>query len=216
MAIPDFQALMRPLLAFAADGAEKSTKGATESLAKELKLSDDELHHLLPSGKQSTFGNRVHWARFYLDKAGAIKRTRRAHFLITERGRKLLAENPKEISVAILRQFPEFVAFVASKASGQNEPAVQPNDVEVPQTTATPDETIQQAEAQILSSLRASILERIAELSPTFFERLVIDLIVAMGILRHSADVQWGLAVPSGPQAPALAYRPPPDCANHA
>src|SRR5271169_5820112 len=107
MTIPDFQSLMRPLLAFAADGGEKSIKGTTDSLAKELKLTDDELHQLLPSGKQSTFGNRVHWARFYLDKAGAIKRTRRAHFVTTERGKKLLAENPKEISVAILRQFHE-------------------------------------------------------------------------------------------------------------
>jgi restriction system protein len=181
MAIPDFQLLMRPLLVFAADGAEKSIRGATDSLAKELKLSDNELHQLLPSGKQSTFGNRVHWARFYLDKAGAIKRTRRAHFVITERGKKLLAENPNEISVAILRQFAEFVAFITPKASGHDEPAVQASDAEVPQTTATPDETIQHAEAQILSSLRGSLLNHIAELSPSFFERLVVDLIVAMG-----------------------------------
>ena len=59
----------------------------------------------------------------YLDKAGAIKRTKRAHFVITERGKKLLAECPKEINNGILRQFPEFVAFFAPKASGQNEPA---------------------------------------------------------------------------------------------
>jgi restriction endonuclease Mrr len=56
MTIPDFQSLMRPLLAFAADGGEKSIKGTTDSLAKELKLTDDELHQLLPSGKQSTIG----------------------------------------------------------------------------------------------------------------------------------------------------------------
>jgi restriction system protein len=181
MAIPDYQSLMRPLLAFAADGAERSVKGATDSLAKELKLSEDEILQLLPSGKQSAFSNKVHWARFYFEKAGAIKRTKRAHIVITERGKKLLAENPKQINVAILRQFPEFVAFLAPKASGQDEPGIQTNDVEVSQTTATPDEAIQQAEAQILYSLRGAILERIAELSPTFFERLVVDLIVAMG-----------------------------------
>jgi restriction endonuclease Mrr len=65
-----------------------------------------------------------------------------------------------------LRQFPEFLAFLAPKASGQDDPAVPINDVEGPQTTATPEEAIQQAETQILSSLRGSILERIAELSP--------------------------------------------------
>ena len=181
MTIPDYQSLMRPLLAYAADGAEKNTKGAIERLATELKLSHDEVHQLLPSGKQSMFANRVHWARFYLDKAGAIKRTKRAHFVITERGKKLLAENPKQINVTILRQFPEFLAFQAPKVSGKSEPAVETDDVELSQTTATPEEAILQAEGQILNSLRGAILDRIRELSPTFFERLVVDLIVAMG-----------------------------------
>jgi len=34
-----------------------------------------------------------------------LKRTKHAHFAITERGKKLLAENPIQISFAILRQF---------------------------------------------------------------------------------------------------------------
>jgi restriction system protein len=188
MAIPDFQSLMRPLLAYAADGAEKSIKGAIAGLAKELKLSDDEIHQLLPSGKQSMFSNRVHWARFYLTKAGALERTKHAHFAITELGKKLLVENPKEINVAILRQFPEFLAFLAPKVAGKDEPAVETPAIESAQTTATPEEAIQQAEDQIISGLRSSILERIAELKPTFFERLVVDLIVAVGYGGGSRD----------------------------
>jgi restriction system protein len=105
MAIPDTQSLMRPLLAYAADGTEKSIKGGIENLAHTLNLSDDEINQLLPSGKQSRFASRVHWARFYLGTAGALKRTKHAHFAITERGKKLLAENPIQISFAILRQF---------------------------------------------------------------------------------------------------------------
>ena len=105
MEIPDTQSLMRPLLAYAADGTEKSIKDGIENLAHTLNLSDDENHQLLPSGKQSIFASRVHWARFYLGTAGALKRTKHAHFAITERGRKLLAENPRQISFATLRQF---------------------------------------------------------------------------------------------------------------
>jgi restriction system protein len=102
MAIPDAQWLMRPLLAY---GAEKNNKGGIGNLAHTLNLSDDEISQLLPSGKQSRFASRVHWARFYLGKAGALKRIRNAHFAITERGKKLFAENPIQISFAILRQF---------------------------------------------------------------------------------------------------------------
>jgi restriction system protein len=105
MAIPDTQSLMRPLLAYAADGTEKSIKGSVESPAHTLNLSDDEIHQLLSSGKESMFASRVHWARFYLGTAGALKRTKHAHFAITERGKKLLAENPRQISFAVLRQF---------------------------------------------------------------------------------------------------------------
>src|SRR5690242_13412475 len=110
MPIPDYQSLMRPLLAFGRDGSEKDIKDAIATIASQLKLSDDEVQQLLPSGKQTIFSNRVHWARTYLDKAGAIKKTRRSHFVITERGKKLLTENPERINVNILRQFPEFVA----------------------------------------------------------------------------------------------------------
>lgn len=155
MAIPDFQSLMRPLLAFAADGVEKRTKDAVASLATAMKLSDDEVHQLLPGGSQSAFYNRVHWARFYLDKAGAIKKTKLGHFVITDRGKKLLAENPNEVNVGVLRQFPEFLAFISPKTSDKGELAVETDQSENTQTTATPEDAIQQAEVQILSSLRA-------------------------------------------------------------
>jgi restriction endonuclease Mrr len=47
--------------------------------------------------------------------------------------------------------------------------------------SVTPEEAIQSAEDAIAANLRSQLLSRIAELSPTFFERLVVDLIAAMG-----------------------------------
>src|SRR5437660_10102738 len=94
MTIPDYQSLMRPLLEFSSDGSEKSIKGAVETLGTKLALSNDDLQTLLPSGKQTIFANRVHWARTYLAKAEALERTRRGHFRIADRGTQLLIENP--------------------------------------------------------------------------------------------------------------------------
>jgi restriction system protein len=180
MPIPDYQSLMRPLLAFGQDGKEKNIGEAIASIANQLNLSKTDREQQLPSG-QTIFYNRVHWARTYLDKAGAIKKTRRSHFVITDRGRRLLADNPDRISVPILRQFAEFVAFQKPKASDTGGVVGDSRDDELPQTNATPEEAIQQAETQISNNLKSQILERIAELSPTFFERLVVDLVVAMG-----------------------------------
>ena len=101
--------------------------------------------------------------------------------MITDRGKELLAKNPTRIDNKALWQFPEFLAFQSPKVFGEEEPAIERHDIEDAQTTATPEEAIQQAESQIIKSLRGTMLERIGELSPTFFERLVIDLIVAMG-----------------------------------
>ena len=181
MPIPAFQQIIRPLLVFAEDGSEKSRQGAVQALASHFNLTEEERDQLLPSGTQALFTNRVNWARTYLDKAGALRRTRRAHFVITDRGKKLLAEHPDYINVKILRQFPEFVAFHAPKATGENDAPAVSEDVETQQSTATPEEAILEAESQIVEALKSQILERIAGLSPAFFESLVVDLIVAMG-----------------------------------
>jgi restriction system protein len=183
MPIPDYQSLMRPLLAFASDGTEKNINDAINGVANQLKLSDDERHQLLPSGKQAIFANRVHWARTYLDKAGAIQRTRRSHFQITDRGKKLLVGNPTRIDVQVLKQFPEFIAFQSPKVSGDTGNGNIPSALatELQESVVTPEEAVQQAEAQIFENLKSQLLVRIWELSPSFFERLVVDLVVSMG-----------------------------------
>jgi restriction system protein len=77
MAIPDYQAVMLPLLKFLGDGEVHSKREAVENLANEFNLTDQERKELLPSGQQPIFGNRVGWARTYLTKAGLVKSIRR-------------------------------------------------------------------------------------------------------------------------------------------
>src|SRR5262249_20024096 len=152
------------------------------ALADQFHLSDEERETMLPSGKQTILANRVHWARTYLDKAGALRRTRRSHFVVTDRGKKLLAEHPDRIDNSVLRQFPEFLEFQAPKPESKPAEALVPTPAEEPELlSATPDDTIQLAVETIAGSLRTQLLDRIRELSPAFFERLVVDLIVAMG-----------------------------------
>jgi len=63
MAVPDFQSFFKPLLEIAADGNEYSLRTAREIIAKKMKLSQDDLKELLPSGTQKKFDNRVAWAK---------------------------------------------------------------------------------------------------------------------------------------------------------
>ncbi len=45
----------------------------------------------------------------------------------------------------------------------------------------TPDETLRQAHQTINAALAADLLDRVREASPAFFERLIVDLLLAMG-----------------------------------
>ncbi len=184
MAVPGFQKVMRPLLALGADGKERNINECISALADQFKLTDQERQEIIASGKQTVFANRVHWARTYLDKAGALAKTRRSHFVITERGMDLLKRYPDEVTVKVLKQFPEFLEFHTAKPRTESsttttEAAVESDEED--NNAATPDERIDDALIEIQTRLESELLDRIAELSPTFFEGLVVDLIVAMG-----------------------------------
>jgi restriction system protein len=94
----------------------------------------------------------------------------------------LLKQHPDRIDGRVLQQFPEFVAFKSTKSQADGSQAANETDGQaVPElSSATPKDMLQTAEAAIAEKLRAQLIERIRELSPAFFERLVVDLIVAM------------------------------------
>ena len=111
MAVPDFQSLFIPVLTFVSDGKEHSLSETIEVLAQQLGLSEADRDEMLPSGKQRKFDNRVSWARTYLQKAQLLIHTGRSNVRITERGLKVLRDNPTYINTKFLKQFPEFLAF---------------------------------------------------------------------------------------------------------
>ena len=80
MAIPDYQTVMLPLLRFASDQKEYSTREAIGSLADHFRLTEGERKELLPSGRQAKFDNRVGWASTYMKKAGLLEKPRRGFF----------------------------------------------------------------------------------------------------------------------------------------
>lgn len=175
---PDFQFLMRHVLECAAHG-EVRMSDVVETLADRLSLSQDDREELLPSGRQTRFANRVHWAKGYLKQAGLVHTTKRGHFMITERGKAALAETGAEINRTYLERFEEFKAFqVRTRKTGGDTDAPSSPDTE---SAVTPDEILRQAHNTINVTLAAELLDRVREASPVFFERLIVDLLLAMG-----------------------------------
>jgi restriction system protein len=175
MAIPDYQTCMLPLLKFYADGQEHTFREAVEALAKEFRLKDDERREMLPSGQQEVFDNRIGWARTYMKKACLIEATRRGVNKITDRGLNVLKKKPAKIDVNYLAQFQEFKDFRALRHTRTEE------EPELDLNNKTPEESLEGAYLKLRGDLAADILQRLKTCSPTFFERLVVEVIVKMG-----------------------------------
>lgn len=172
MAVPDFQSFFRPLLDLAADGKEHSIQEAREVIAKVMALPEADLQEPLPSGIQTKFENRVAWAKSYFIQAKVLESPRRSMFRITQRGLDLHKAGHQRIDIRILNQYPEFLEFHKAKS---------PKEEEQEPSKETPEETLQKSYESIRGDLAGQIVQRIASNSPQFFERLVVDLMVAMG-----------------------------------
>lgn len=176
MAIPDFQSLMLPVLKEASNGEIRISE-VVAVLGSKLALTEDELTELLPSGKQTTFANRVNWAKSYLGKAGLINLTKRAYFEISDRGRSVLANSPESINTKFLESFPEFKNF--REAAVNNTIEAESESINIKELA--PDELIRSANNELQQSLAAELLSKILASPPDFFERLVVQLLIAMG-----------------------------------
>jgi len=181
MPIPNYQSIMLPLLSLLSDGKECSMQELIAPLAKTFNLSEDEKKELLPSGKTAKFYNRVHWAKFYLKEARLLEVPKKRLTKITNRGLDILKQNPTEINVAFLMQFPEFRDF-RNRRKPDSESMDSPDaTADVDDVHKTPEEELGEAYHQIRHELSDEILTRIKGCSPVFFERLVVDLLVQMG-----------------------------------
>lgn len=179
VAVPDYQTLMRPLLALHEDGELRTQRGLRDALAGEFDLSQDDLEQRLPSGTAKTFNNRVGWATTYLVRAELLDRPRRAATRITDRGKEVLAGHPDRVDNSVLDTFEEFRDFRNRRADGDPSSRDDP-DAAVSQTE-TPEEAIEAAYAEIRASLGQELLSRVLPRDDAFFEELVLDVLLGMG-----------------------------------
>jgi len=177
MPIPQFHEIFLPLLRRSADGREWTLAALRGPIADDFGLTDAERAELLPSGTQSRFVNRLCWAKIHLERAGLVTRVRRGVFTISDVGRAVLAENPATIDVAFLDRYEPYRAFrqgatTDSEADGPSEPPAHIS-------TETPEAVLERAHETLNDELAAELLDEIADRTPTFFEKVVLDLMKA-------------------------------------
>lgn len=178
MAIPDFQSIMLPLLELCADGKEHTNRDALEELSSRFDLSDEERKMMLPSGQAHLFDNRVAWARAHMKMAKLLDNTRRGVFRITERGKTVLSQTHEKIDLHFLKQFPEYNEARGGKKKSSNQ---HEESKVIEENAQTPEEQIEQAYEALRNNLARELLTQLKSSSASFFEKVVVEVLVNMG-----------------------------------
>jgi restriction system protein len=178
MAIPDYQSLFLPVLRSLEDGRDHSVGETIEYIENEFHLTEKDMSATLKGGAKTVVYGRVTWTISYLRHALLLENVKRGVFHITERGRKVLADNPASLSIKDLMQFPEFASWLASTKVGKRSAA---SESSLDDDTQTPEELIEENFNVLERQLADELLNQVKSNSPGFFERLVVELLVKMG-----------------------------------
>ena len=179
MPVPDYQSLMLPTLKAFADGAETSVSEVRACIVDAECLTSEDVSEKLTSGRQTVFANRVSWALPGIERAGLVERVRRAVYRLTAEGEHLLAQEPTRVDDNVLHAYPVFVEWENwEKARSRQVESSLPQDDE---SNETPEETLDCAAAELRAMLEAEVLDRVRNAAPVFLERVVVELLIAMG-----------------------------------
>jgi restriction endonuclease Mrr len=117
-------------------------------------------------------------------------------FVASDEGRAVLARKPDRIDVNVLLKYPAFRHFYRGNGGEGNGDASPKATVaaSTPDAKSTPEDQIDAAYLTMQTALRADLLERILQNSPSFFETVIVNLLVAMkyGGSHQNAATQLG------------------------
>lgn len=174
MAIPGFQDFMLPLLRYVDANGDVAKKEYDEALAQEFLLTEAEREEMIASGGDFVYTNRIGWAASYLVKAGLLERPKRATVRVTPVGKEALAESPRYINIRFLKKYSDLWDNHVAKPKPGNTP-------EDEDSTKSPEERLTEAFDDLQDALATDLLALVRAASPTFFERLVVRVLVSMG-----------------------------------
>ena len=179
MSVPKYNEMYAPFIKALGDGRIHTIKEISQCVAEQMNLSEEDLAEMLPSGKQALFTNRIRWTRLYLIKAGLIINPGRGQLILTEDGKKALPEADR-IDNKYLLKYPSFQAFLNKEVDPKKEGSVSESAVSE-ERDKSPEEILEDAYAELNTSLATDLMSEIMKLEPTDFEKLVVKLLLAMG-----------------------------------
>lgn len=198
MPVPTYDRFIEPLLRYMAthpNGA--AARDVHDASAQALGLTSADLDELLPSGNQAVYKNRAGWAHDRLKRAGYSTSPRRGFWKLTDAGVDFVSAHAAPFSDDVvweiaagnhevrLRPLAPIVGLVAGN------PAT--TGIAVPSVngpSASPDDRLEAAVAELRATTTTDLLETLSEVSPKFFETIVLDVLHKLGYGTSRSDLQ--------------------------
>lgn len=179
--IPKFDNFFLPCLQCLNDGNIHSQESLRNYVINYFKLTAAEAGALIKSGKKTQVSDRVSWTVSYFLQAGFVDSPKRGTYRINEFGKSFLLAHKDGFDKTDLLQIPSFAKFATRRTDKPENSIKKSLVVEEKTDDRTPTDLIDDAFRQINSALAKDLLTKILEMSPSFFEKLVVELLVKMG-----------------------------------
>ncbi len=192
MPVPTYDQFVEPVMRYLAKHPEGApARDVHDAAAEALDLSESDRAELLPCGAQRVYKNRAGWAHDRLKRAGFSVAPRRGHWQLTEQGHAFASAHSAPLPAEVLEKLvTEHKDVRLRPTTDVEEPvttAVEPSISE--RATASPDDRLEQAMAELRQAVTAELLEMLSQVSPEYFETIVLDLLHKMGYGTNRADL---------------------------
>ena len=167
--MPTWEQMLLPVLTVLSDGAERGRRGMSVRVSDHVGLSDEQRSEVLESG-QPKADNRIGWALSALARSAAIARPRRGRYVIAARGHELIAAHPDGLTAKLL--FPD---------AARRLPKTEVETPQIDEPDLDPLEQIEQGMNRLRTDVAVQLLDALRAQTPDFLERVVLDVLVAMG-----------------------------------
>lgn len=191
MAVPTYDQFVEPILRYlAAHPGGAAARDVHEAAASVLQVSDSDRAEILPSGVQLVYKNRAGWAHDRLKRAGLSASRRRGYWQLTDAGVAFAKAQPSPLPPAVLESILREFNDVRLRPSGDNDvPRAVSQPTGADSVTVSPDDRLEQALAELREGVATDLLELLSQVSPAYFETVVLDLLHKLGYGTSRADL---------------------------
>ncbi len=188
--LPTFDDFLKPILKHASDRKPHDLGETVSAMAEELQIPMEAREILLPDGRRTYLYNRVQWATTYLSQAGLVERAGRGRYHITNMGLEELGNFPDNAKWNYLLKFESFRQFKQRLTSNKVGLVDKSKVNSVPTNFAdSPDITITELIKMKEEALSKELLSQLRRVTPSYFERLIIDVMLSLGYGKDFEDM---------------------------